>query len=106
MLHDIEYTTKRDDRPSSLATKMHPADKDARSFGYISGLFSKELYFYTTFRDMVPDLVVPEIYGIWSDGGRPGRDPIEFNALMMEDLTDKYEPCKCLTHKCTDVYCR
>jgi len=92
VLHDIEYAAPRDDRPSSLAIKMHPADEGARQFGYISGLFSQELYFYTSFCDKLPGIVVPEVYGIWSDGGRPGQDPIEFNALMMEDLTKKYEP--------------
>ena len=57
VLHDIEYAAPRDDRPSSLAIKMHPADEGARQFGYISGLFSQELYFYTSFCDKLPGIV-------------------------------------------------
>ena len=36
--------------PSSLAIKMHPATAEARQLGFEAGLFSKELYFYSTFK--------------------------------------------------------
>ena len=58
VLHDIKYATARDDRPSSLAIKMHPADAGTRSFGYQAGMFSQELWFYSKFRAMCPSVEV------------------------------------------------
>jgi hypothetical protein len=96
VLHDIVYAnpTEAYDRPQSVAVKMHPAAAESRSFGAQGKFFSKELYFYTEFKDFLvaAGVEAPETYGIWTDGGVPGRDVIEFFVLMMEDLTQRYEP--------------
>ena len=91
VLHDIVYATPQVDRPSSLAIKMQPAEEGARQLGYHGGLFSQELYFFTTFREKLPGVEAPKILGIWSEGGRPGLDKIEFFAIMMEDLSPTYD---------------
>lgn len=93
VLHDIVYAAAgRDDRPKSVAIKMHPATAEMRVFGTQAGLFSKELFWYTGFKDCFPEVDCPKTFGVWSGPGRPGRDKIEFFALMMEDLTEKYVP--------------
>eukprot|EP01050_Picozoa_sp_SAG11_P001633 SAG11_NODE_74_length_18043_cov_13.387818_3_plen_68_part_00 len=33
-----------------------------------AGLFSKELFFYTSFRQQLSAVTAPEVYGIWTDG--------------------------------------
>ena len=97
VLHDILYAAAVEPAhkarlPSSLAIKMHPATAEARQLGFQAGLFSKELYFYTTFKDMLgPAVASPRCMGIWADKGRPGLDNIEFFVLMMEDLSTQYD---------------
>jgi hypothetical protein len=91
VLHDIKYVADQPDRPRSVAIKMHPAAAEGRVFGTMSGLFSTEVWFYTTFHEHLPNTLCPEALGIWTDGGKPGIDNIEFFALMMEDLTIKYD---------------
>lgn len=96
VLHDIVYASPEiaKQRPSSLAIKIHPASAESRAFGKESKMFSTEIWVYSDFKTLLADAGVetPETYGIWTDGGTPGRDKIEFFALMMEDLTLKYDP--------------
>lgn len=96
VLYDIVYASPEvaKVRPPSLAIKIHPSSAGARVFGKEGKMFSKELYFYSELKETLSEAGVesPEVYGMWTDGGTPGLDKIEFFALMMEDLTLKYEP--------------
>ena len=94
VLHTIKYAAgARDGLPSSVAIKIHAESEGQRTSSSTFRLYDKETYLYTKLQDTVP-LRMPKPVAIWTDGG-DGSDgskpPIEYFALMMEDMSIDYE---------------
>ena len=89
MLYDIQYGPgAKAGLPPSVAIKIHAESPEQRKASVSLQLYDKEMFFYTKLRDSVP-VETPRPLAAWTDGG-DGTDaarPVEFFALMMQDMT-------------------
>merc|ERR1719428_2721989 len=75
-----------------MAIKIHAESEAQRKGTAMAGLYDKEIFFFLHLREKMP-VRAPTPLAIWTDGsdGTDRTKPIEFFALMMEDLSPDRE---------------
>jgi len=92
ILQNIEYRDQGCDRPASVALKMHCQSEAMLPIIRMLNLYSRELFFYTSFQDQVA-MKSPKVLGVWTDanGADLKGQPVEAFNLIMENLGNEWE---------------